>query len=148
MPLTQIVRYSWKRDGFRIIRPDRLIAGDSSIASSRGGSPDVVTGGATCCSSVLSSRNVTRRRVCSVASLMTFSACSSLRCDLVLRNLVQYWGLHNVRTWFCTLSDDFARTPVVSLFVENPHALPSKQSRYLGTGSLIVGTYHAVSALL
>ena len=145
MPLTQIVRYSWKRDGFRIIRPDRLIAGDSGIASSGGGLPDVVTGGATCCSSMLSSRNVIRRRVCSVASLRMFSACSSLRCDLVLRNLVPFrvCTMHE-----CTLSDDFARTPVVSLFVEDPHALPRMQSGELGTGTLIVVTYHAVSALL
>ena len=95
-PLTQIVRYSWKRDGFRIIRPDRLIADASGIASSAGGSPDIVTGGATCCSSVVSSRNVTRRRVCSVASLRMFSACSSLRCDLILRNLVSF----GVRTMY------------------------------------------------
>ena len=47
-------------------------------------------GRATCCSSVLSSRNVTCRRVCSVASLRMFSACSSLRCDLVLRILVPF----------------------------------------------------------
>ena len=91
MLLTQIVRYSWKRDGFRIIRPDRLIAGASDVASSGGGSPVVGTGGATCCSSVLSSRNVTRRRVCSVASLRVFSACSALRCALVLRNVVPFW---------------------------------------------------------
>ena len=88
MLLTQIVRYSWKRDGFRIIRPDRLIAGD--VASSGGGSPVVGTGVATCCSSMLSSRNVTRRCVCSVASLRMFSACSALRCALVLRNLVPF----------------------------------------------------------
>ena len=87
MLLTQIVRYSWKRDGFRIIRPDRLIPGASDVASSGGGSPIAGTGGATGCSSVLSSRNVTRRRVCSVASLRMFSASSSLRCDQVLRNL-------------------------------------------------------------
>ena len=88
--LTQIVRYSWKRDGFRIIRPDRLIAGASDVASSGGGSPFVVTGGATCYSSVLSSRNVTRRRLCSVASLGMFSACSALRCALVQRNIVPF----------------------------------------------------------
>ena len=90
MLLTQIVRYSWKRDGFRIIRPDRLIPGASDVASSGGGSPVVGTGGVTGCSSVLSSRNVTRRRVCSVPSLRMFSASSSLRCDLVLRNLVPF----------------------------------------------------------
>ena len=79
MLLTQLVRYSWKRDGFRIIRPDRLIAGASDVASSGGGSPVVVTGVATCCSSVLCSRNVTRRRVCSVASLWMFSDSSALK---------------------------------------------------------------------
>ena len=82
MPLTLIVRYSWQRDGFRIIRPDRLIAGANDVASTGGGSQVVTIGGATCCSSVLSSRNVTRRRVCLVASLRILSACSSLRCAL------------------------------------------------------------------
>ena len=106
-----------------------------------------MTGGATCCSFVLSSRNVTRRRVCSVALLRMFSACNSPSCYLVLRNLVPF-GVCTMYERGSVHLATISRTPVVSLFVEDPHALPSIQSGELGTSSLIVVTYHAVSALL